>query len=187
MRVFLYEKSDSILCKNFDNDTDAEKFVSSSTTRELTESEITAAFGTKWMHAGDAHTVVTGTDITTATVTRNTPSIETFKGDVDAIYDEKVDADLTIDSREILISPLHYNIMTGFASSNMANVEIMLADGTHHIYTEAEFTAMWNKVNDHKHACGVRRRALYAELEAAEDMSAVDLTTGWPTTTYTTV
>ncbi len=110
-----------------------------------------------------------------------------YKSKADVEYEAVVDLDLTIDSREILISPLYYNIMTGFASSNMASVEIMLADGTHHIYTAAEFTAMWNKVNEYKHACGVRRRALYAELEAAEDMSAVDLTTGWPTTTYTTV
>ena len=109
-----------------------------------------------------------------------------YKEDLDAVYAEKLVLTLTIDTRQITNTSSEYMEITAAAMSAAANIMWQLADGTFHTYTNAEFTALWEKINEYRQSLISNKDALVTALDAAPDPSTIDLDTGWPTTTYTT-
>lgn len=189
IRVFLFEVDSELMCANYDSDEEAQRLMDSGLTyRELTFNEVQTAFGDDAIYAGDEFTVITGTDITTATVVRDmsTKTLDQYKDDLEFIYAEKKIENLTIDTREMRNSDHVYTQMTAYALGGMSSINWALLDGSYHTYTDTEFTATWQKVTQYRQSCDTNRMDKIAELEAATTLSDVDLTMGWPSTTLTT-
>ena len=115
-----------------------------------------------------------------------TKNLAAYKLDLDATYAEKAALNVTVDTRGIKNSASDYSDMTAHSMSNAANVMLQLTDGTFHTYTNADFTAMWNKVNEYRQLCVSNKSTLTTSLNDAADPSTIDLTAGWPATTMTT-
>lgn len=202
MRVLLYKEDDVLKCINIDNDETASIFIDKLNEesplvplfRELTEDEIAEAFGDYANFAGDEHTTIVGTELSSAVVSRTEPTppaktLDECKAEVKALRKVKQYSPVTIGSNTFDTTPNAVVSLSAKGAFLLHNESAepfkwKLADDSWATLTRDEFLEVGTTIGNYIQACYDNESDLVEQLTEAGDLSSVDLTVGWPTATY---
>ena len=133
--------------------------------------------------------IAAGNHGTVSAEDQGTICLEHYKQKLSNIRKEKETTNVSVNGIELSTKAEDRREMQHYITETIINglvsVHWRLPNDTFHTYTVQEFKPVYKTLVAYVNACYLRHKELQAALEAASDPATVDLTVGWPTTTYT--